>query len=289
MSADSDGSLIRETRGVCPQCLQPAAARIREMDGGVWLVKSCAEHGDSRAFLSADPAYFRDLYRFYSSVMPRSLPQRDYIIRLTERCNLACAICLAGANQDVLPDLTAADVRRLVQGRRGQKLDLMGCEPTVLADLPEMVRVIVQSGNIAALHTNGIALADRDYARRLKDAGLHEVHLQFDALDDGVYQVIRGRPLLETKLRALDNLSELGIPVDLVVTVLAGVNEKELLPILEFGAKRANVKEVFFLGCRPLGRAASGFEARQLMPDQVIDLLAAATGGRISRDKVRRF
>ncbi|MCX5795281.1 MAG: radical SAM protein [Elusimicrobia bacterium] len=281
--------MIRETQGVCPRCLRAVAAQIREAEGGVWLIRSCAEHGESRALLSVAPAYFRDLHRFYSSVMRRSLPQRDYILRLTERCNLECPICLAGANQDVLADFTVEDVRSLVKGMRGKKLDLMGCEPTLLKDLPEMIRVIARSGNIAALHTNGIALADLAYVRRLKDAGLHEVHLQFDGLDDRVYQAIRGRPLLDTKLRAMDNLTELGIPVDLVVTVLAGVNEGELLPILEFGAKRANVKEVFFLGCRPLGRAAAGFEDRHLMPDQVIDLLAQATGGRISRDKVRRF
>jgi hypothetical protein len=38
-----------------------------------------------------------------------------------------------------------------------------------------------------------------------------------------------------------------------------------------------------------LGRAVGRFEQAQLLPDQVIDLLAQATQGRISRERVRRF
>jgi hypothetical protein len=282
-------NVIRRTHALCPQCLRCVPAEVQEHERRIWLVKRCGIHGESRAFLSDHPAYYRDLNRFYFGVMRRSYAQRDYILRLTERCNLECPICLAGANQDILADFTVADVRQLVRRLRGAKLDLMGCEPTLLPDLPEILRVIRQSGNISALHTNGIALADFAYVQRLQQAGLDEVHLQFDGFDDEVYRVLRNKPLLEIKRKAFANLERLGIPVDLVMTVLAGVNEKEILPVLQFGAEHANVKEVFFLGCRMLGRAVGRFEQAQLLPDQVIDLLAQATQGRISRERVRRF
>lgn len=283
--------VLRKTIGLCSVCLRAAPAEVREEDGLIRLVKICPEHGETRALLSEHPADFREVHDFFFDVMDRPLPQRDFILRLTERCNLSCPICLAGGNQDILPDMTPAEIRRLARSFRGRKFDLMGCEPTVMKDLPEIIRILRRTRNITALHSNGIALADRDYLKTLRDAGLDEVHLQFDGFDESAYGVIRGRPLLETKLKAMENLSALGVPVDLVMTILSGVNEKEMLPVLDFGLKRENVKEIFFLGCRILGRAAADgrFESAQLMPDQVIDLLDRATGGRIARANVRRF
>lgn len=282
-------AVIRTTHGLCTQCLRTVPARVLEDGGRIWLVKSCREHGEERSFLSDHPDYYRDLNRFYFSVMRRSHAQRDFILRLTERCNMDCPICLAGANEDILADFSVEDVKRLTRRMRGMKLDLMGCEPTTMSDLPEIISLIKDSGNISALHTNGIALADFDYAQRLKKAGLDEVHLQFDGFDDDAYKVIRGEPQLDTKMKAFENLARLNIPVDLVMTVLAGVNENEVLPVLEFGTGHPNVKEIFFLGCRMLGKAVGKFESAQLLPDQVIDILADATDGLISRERVRRF
>jgi pyruvate-formate lyase-activating enzyme len=280
---------IRTTHAVCPECIRCVPACVAQVDGEVRLIKQCPDHGQSEVFLSSHPAYYRDLNRFYFSVMRRSHPQRDYIVRLTERCNLDCPICLAGANQNILADFSVDDVKFLTRRFRKTKFDLMGCEPTVMEDLPEILRTISKSGNISALHTNGVALADMEYLRGLRDAGLDEVHFQFDGFDDDAYTTIRGRPLLELKKQALANLAELGIPVDLVMTILAGVNEAEILPVLQFGIQQSNVKEIFFLGCRMLGRAVGRFESAQLLPDQVIDMLDTATAGRIGREDVRRF
>ena len=151
---DADHLLIRRTQGTCPECLHMVPAEVREAEGAIWLCKRCPRDGDTRTFLSAHPAYYRDLHRFYFDVMRHSHPQRDYILRLTERCNLECPICLAGANQEILEDYSLAEVRRLVRGMRGRKFDLMGCEPTVMPDLPDIIPVIKESGNIAALHSN---------------------------------------------------------------------------------------------------------------------------------------
>ena len=283
--------VLRRTIGLCSACLRAVPAEVREEEGQVRLVKTCREHGQTRALLSEHPSDFREIHDFFFDVMDRPLPQRDFILRLTERCNLDCPICLAGANQDLLPDMTPDDIRRIAGAMRGRKFDLMGCEPTVMKDLPEIIRILRETRNIAALHSNGIALADRAYLQTLKNAGLDEVHLQFDGFDDRAYEIIRGRPLLDLKRKAMENLVALDVPVDLVMTVLSGVNETELLPVLEFGLRHENVKEIFFLGCRMLGKAStdSRFESAQLMPDQVIDLLDRATGGRIARANVRRF
>lgn len=289
MSEKPNSDIIRKTYSVCSKCLHSVPAEVVEADGKIWLQKHCAEHDEDPVFLSDHPDYYRDLNDFYFSVMQASYPQRDFIVRLTERCNLECPICLAGSDQDVLPDFTVDEIKRLVKSVKGKKFDLMGCEPTVMDNLEEIIRIIADAKNIPALHSNGIELEDYEYVRRLKEAGLGEVHLQFDGFDEKAYEIIRGKPLTESKLKAFANLEKLNIPVDLVMTILGDVNEKEINSVLKFGIEHSNVKEIFFLGCRMLGRAAGKFESSQLLPDQVIDILENATEGAISRDMVRRF
>ncbi len=55
---------------------------------------------------------------------------------------------------------------------------------------------------------------------------------------------------MSIKLAVLENLEKLSIATDLVVTIVRGLNEKEMVKVLDYGVKHDFVKEVFFLGCR---------------------------------------
>jgi uncharacterized radical SAM superfamily Fe-S cluster-containing enzyme len=282
-------SIVRKTRSVCPACLKMIAADIVERDGSIFMDKECKEHGNFSLLLSNHPQYYRGLNEFYFSLMGTSLPQRDYIVHLTNKCDLDCAICLANANLRKTEDYPFDDLKEFLKGKKGYKIDLMGAEPTMREDLPQIIKAVKKSGNIAALHTNGIKISGYDYLKELKEAGLNEVHLQFDGFDDGVYEKIRGRKLLEIKLKTLGNLEKLNISTDLVVTVVRGINEKEMAKVLDFGATHRFVKEIFFLGCRFLGKA-KGFSAeRCFMPDELIDMLEEQTKGVISRQDLFNF
>jgi len=180
-------------------------------------------------------------------------------------------------------------LREFLKGKRNFKIDLMGAEPTTRDDLPEMVWMVKASGNIAALHTNGIKIAEFSYLKALKERGLKEVHLQFDGFDDQAYKAIRGTGLLETKLKALGNLERLNIPTDLKVTIVRGVNEGQMAKVLDYAVKHKFIKEVFFLGCRYLGRAKELPIERCMMPDELIDIIEEQTAGRISRQSIFRF
>lgn len=271
--------ILRETRGVCSECHADVAAAVVCRGAEVWLDKHCPKHGTTSQILSKNADYWGDLDRFYFSVNDESYPQRDFIVRMTEKCNLACPICLAKANTEDTPDLDLSGLEKLLSERRGIKIDLMAAEPTLRADLAEWVRKVKASGNIAALHTNGIKLADLAYARTLKDAGVDEVFLQFDGLDDSANKRLRGRPLLKARTAALRNLRELGIAVSLIVVIAKGVNEAQVGATFRYALLPENdhVREVFFLGLRMMGSArhAGTFADHALMPDEIIDLLCA--------------
>lgn len=288
---------VRDTRSVCPTCLQDLPARVVTDEGGAWLERTCPEHGPTRQLLSTHPAHWAELDRYYFRVNADDRPQRDFIVRMTERCNLACPICLAKANTEDTPDLDLAGLETLLSERRGIKIDLMAAEPTLRPDLEDWIRKVKATGNIAALHTNGLRLADREYARRIRDAGVDEVFLQFDGFDDEANRALRGRPLLKARLATLANLRELGIATSLIVVIARGVNEAQVGETLRFALQPENafIREVFYLGLRMLGsardavdREARPFRDQSLMPDELVDHLAAAFPG-ITRADVRRF
>jgi molybdenum cofactor biosynthesis enzyme MoaA/iron-sulfur cluster repair protein YtfE (RIC family) len=284
--------VVRETQGTCSTCLErvPAAVLVRE--GTVLLEKRCPVHGPTEQLLSRRPERWVELDRFYFSVMDESHPQRDFIVRMTERCNLACPICLAKANTEDTPDLDLSGLETLLSERRGVKIDLMAAEPTLREDLEDWVRRVKASGNIAALHTNGIKLADRAYAERLRDAGVDEVFLQFDGLDEEANKVLRGRPLLKARKAALRNLHDLGIATSLIVVIARGLNESQVGETFRFALEPGNehIREVFFLGLRNLGsaRESGALAGQQLMPDEIIELLTAQEPA-IRPDDVHQF
>ncbi len=284
--------VIRHTRGVCPGCHQEVRAEVVVRDQAVYLEKHCADHGIDAQLLSRSPDYWSRLDRFYFQVNQQPYPQRDFIVRMTERCNLACPICLAKANTEDTPDLDLSGLEALLSERRGVKIDLMAAEPTLRPDLEEWVRKVKASGNIAALHTNGLKLANRAYAQKMKEAGVDEVFLQFDGMDDAANIALRGRPLLKARQAALANLREFDIATSLIVVIARDLNEAQVGETFRMALQPNNdhIREVFFLGLRMLGSArfSGTFTDQALMPDELIDLLTTQEA-RITRDDVRDF
>jgi pyruvate-formate lyase-activating enzyme len=286
----SDGTVLREGGGTCPVCVKPVPGRYIVDEGKVFLEKTCPEHGAHRAFLSAHPDYFGELMGFYDDLMPEELPQRDFILRLTGRCNLKCPICLASADEYKEEDLPLDQLVRFFGDRRRRtKLDLMGAEPTIRKDLEQIVRLAHEKGHITALHSNGIELSEPGLLERLIGAGLDEVHLQFDGFEDEHDEVLRGRSMREVRAKVLERLDKFGLATDLVVTVMRGLNEAQMGRVLDYAARHPFVKEVFYLGMRRLGRATERFATRAIAPDELIDDLERESGGRIRRDDIKVF
>lgn len=284
---------LRETTGTCPICVAEVPAEV-VADDAVRLVKRCPEHGVSEQVLSREPAYWADLDRYFFRVNGDARPQRDFIVRMTERCNLACPICLASANEADTPDLDLSALEPLLAERRGLKIDLMAAEPTLRRDLPDWIRRVKARGHVAALHTNGLRLADPDYAGQIAATGVDEVFLQFDGFDEEANRALRGRALVDVRLRALANLRARGVATSLITVIARGLNEAQIGETLRFAADPANdhVREVFFMGLRLLGRARAAPRTDdaggELMPDEILSRLCEQEPT-IRRDDVRRF
>ena len=291
---------IRQTRSVCPVCLRKLPAElVREDTGRVVLRKRCPLHGETRvtvwqglvdwdSWLLGTPPLAAD----------RGLRCPDdcgicaeheigtccALLEVTQRCNLRCRYCFArGGESDGEPTLDAlrAAIRDIVRQCGSPLLQLSGGEPTLRDDLPELIRFARQAGcSYVQLNTNGIRLArEPDYTKRLAEAGLDIVFLQFDGTRDAIYETLRGAPLLALKREAVRVCGELRVGVTLVPTVVQGVNDDNLGELVALARELAPaVRGVHFQPVSYFGRypAGPGAEDRYTLDRLMADLSAQA-------------
>jgi uncharacterized radical SAM superfamily Fe-S cluster-containing enzyme len=167
-------------------------------------------------------------------------------------------------------------------------LQLSGGEPTLRDDLPEIVEAARRVGySFIQVNTNGLRLAaDRAYGRRLSAAGLSSVFLQFDGVDDETSLTLRGRALLEQKLRAVRNCGRIGLGVVLVPTLVRGVNTGSVGDIVRQGLRLApTVRGIHFQPVSYFGRFPRqiGDEGRFTLPE-LMRCLEEQTDGLIRVD-----
>lgn len=305
------------TESVCPDCLARIPARRVTRGDDVYLEKSCPQHGDFQTII------WRGQPAFAGWVRPKipTAPQTPFtavangcpfdcglcpdhrqhtctaLLEVTQRCNLHCPFCFADADDtlsaDTDPSLAVIEgwFRRLLEAGGLVNVQLSGGEPTVRDDLPEIVALGRALGfRFIQLNTNGIRLARQPaYLQRLKGAGLASVFLQFDGLDDAIYQRLRGAKLIALKKAAIAACAEQGIGVVLVPTVVPGVNDGAIGAIIEFALRCGPVvRGVHFQPVSYFGRYPQppADRDRLTIPD-LLRAIEAQTGGRVQRDNLR--
>lgn len=300
---------IGKTSSVCPVCLAriPAVKTVGE-DGNIYLEKKCWEHGSFKTLI-----WEGDLESYIgwaagdsnAPVTPvrareaeRGCPndcglcqnhERDgccVLLELTNRCNLRCPVCFASAGEQKPHDLPLEEIGKqydlLMEHGGPFNIQLSGGEPTLRDDLDEIIALGKEKGfTFFQLNTNGIRLArEGGYAAHLAKAGVSTVFLQFDGLDDKIYQTLRGAALAETKLRAIENCKAAGLPVVLVPTVAPGVNDHALGDILRFALAHApHVRGVHIQPISYFGRCGLEAPEKRLTIPAVLRRIEEQTEG----------
>jgi uncharacterized radical SAM superfamily Fe-S cluster-containing enzyme len=305
--------LPSETASLCPVCLKRLPAR-RVVDGHrVELVKHCPEHGEFRALIWQGPP---DLAAWNRPKTPSSPPvcysevkngcpfdcglcpehgqhSCSALLEVTARCNLRCPVCFAASGETVAADPSLETIDSWYRAVRracgeGIVIQLSGGEPTVRNDLPAIVALGRRHGfSFIQLNTNGLRLAENpEYARSLREAGLASVFLQFDGTTDAIYQSLRGRPLLDEKIRAIDHALAAGLGVVLVPTVVPEINSGNLGAILDFALERApGVRGVHFQPISYFGRfPAPPADRDRITLPRILREIEQQTGGRMKVD-----
>jgi uncharacterized radical SAM superfamily Fe-S cluster-containing enzyme len=160
-------------------------------------------------------------------------------------------VCFANAAASgIVYEPSKEEIRAMLENLRkndpvpAAALQFSGGEPTIRKDLPELVRMAKELGfHHVEVNTNGIVLSQSvDYCKNLVDAGVNTIYLQFDGLTSDVYRFTRGKDLLDTKRKAIENCRKAGLDsIVLVVTLIKGVNDSQIGDIIRFAVKNFDV------------------------------------------------
>jgi 7,8-dihydro-6-hydroxymethylpterin dimethyltransferase len=291
------------THSVCGVCRKVAPAKLVVKEGSVYLRRLCTEHGESESLIHSDARYYLSSLRYVKPAwLPRAFAGDSNvpcpegcgfcsrheqhlcmpIVEITSRCDLECPICLvdAGKHQDMRLEEFEKLLDRLVEAERQiDVLNISGGEPLCHPRFIDFVDSAMNRKEIVrvSISTNGLSLLDNDaLLSRLADCGAI-VSLQFDGFDDSAYRALRGRPLLDQKLRILDKLAERNISTSLTMTAAGGINEDQFGEILELFFSRDHIVSLMVQPLAFSGRASSfaGRASRLTIPD-IIRLLAAS-------------
>ena len=276
---DADYIFYELTRSICPRCLDTIDAQILLQDGRVIMRKRCANHGWFESLISSDAEMYLDSLRYnkpgtmpleYSTEVVDGCPKdcglcpehKQHtclgLIEVNSYCNLDCPICFADAQPGF--SLTMEQVERMLDRfieleGEPEVVQFSGGEPTIHPEILPMLQMAVDKGiKVVMINTNGLRIATDDKLL----AGLAEirptVYLQFDGFDKQTHETIRGRDLVETKLKALERLAEANLDVVLVPAIERGVNHDEIGDIVRFGIEHSAVRGIAFQPVTHSGR-----------------------------------
>ena len=303
-------NVIGKTVSICPVCLKQIPADRVEEEDGIYLEKTCPEHGAFRVLIWNDT---KESYFAWDRLKKDPVPHYCHthvdqgcpydcglceahlqqpccvLLEVTQRCNLHCPVCFASAG-DASEDPSLEEIGiwydELLKGGGPFNIQLSGGEPSMRDDLADIIRLGKAKGfSYFQLNTNGIRIAeDLDYLKNLVDAGLKNVFLQFDGLTNGPYEVLRGAPLLETKLKAIENCGKVKVGLTLVPTVAPGVNDDQIGDILNFALEKLPVVRcVHFQPVSYFGRCGLEHGEKRITIPDMLRFMEQQTEGKMKR------
>ena len=166
----------------------------------------------------------------------------DYIrISVTKNCNFRCKYCMPNTPDEIAEDLIPLDKMleflKIAMDYGVKKIRITGGEPLLRKDLSSFVKGIYdyKNGVEVALTTNGYFL--KKYAKELKDSGLKRINISLDSLKREKIELISKKDALDSILEGLQAAKEANLKIKLNMVPLKGVNDDEILPMLEFANK----------------------------------------------------
>ncbi len=168
-------------------------------------------------------------------------------ISVTQRCNFRCLYCMPKIPFNHQPKENLLSFEELflfvkVAIDEGiEKIRITGGEPLLRKDLSVFIKMIndYKKDLDLAITTNGFLL--KDFAKDLKDAGLKRLNISLDTLENKKAKILAQKDVLDSVLAGIDEALNIGLKVKLNTVALKGLNDDELISLLEF-AKSKNIQ-----------------------------------------------
>jgi len=139
-------------------------------------------------------------------------------IALTYNCQNKCEFCYASSPyrgktlHEMTTDETKLIIKKIKEEAQVPTISFTGGEPTLRKDLPELIKYATDLGMRANLITNGLLASNKDFTKKLFDAGLKSAQVSLESHDEDLHNLIVGNKNAYKKtVQGIRNLSESGI------------------------------------------------------------------------------
>jgi GTP 3',8-cyclase len=213
-------------------------------------------------------------------------------ISLTDHCNLRCIYCMPEdqtfrPNAELMQDDEILLLARLFASLGFDKIRLTGGEPTVRANIVDIVRGIAHTEGIrsVSLTTNGLLLSK--LAKNLAEAGLHRVNVSLDTLNPEKFHRLTRWGKLEDVWNGIQAAEAAGLtPIKLNAVVVRGYNEDDVVDLARLTLNRSwqmrFIEMMPFAGVTEVqtGQVVTAAEIKERIEDSLGDL-EVANGGKL--------
>jgi len=261
---------LTKTKSICPECQKKIDANLTQVNGKIKIAKVCLEHGSFEATHWQSLPIFNhmqtyDQFQYLGDLnAPKDPKGCPYVcetcqnhasgtvigvIDVTKRCNFKCAVCFSTfpdqEKLDYEPTKEALiDMLEFVAKANPKPPAILfsGGEPLEREDMPEIIDAAHKLKFMTILATNGTHLVDTPgLAQKLKANGLNIVYLSFDSFHEDFNRKVRGRELLDIKLKAIEVCRQHDMEIILVNTLMKSLNDKEVGDMIRFAAKNTDI------------------------------------------------
>ncbi len=153
-------------------------------------------------------------------------------ISLTDKCNLRCVYCMPEEmtfkpREELLQDHEILRLVSIFSQLGFEKFRLTGGEPTIRANLIDLVANIAATPGVKtlAMTTNGLLL--ETLAKPLAEAGLQRVNISIDTLDPTKFKKLTRWGKVDDVWMGIRAATEAGMQVKLNVVVVRNYNDRE--------------------------------------------------------------
>ena len=165
-------------------------------------------------------------------------------VSVTERCNFRCQYCMPEKPFSWVPKenlLSFDELFKFIKVAIDEgvnKIRITGGEPLLREDLDKFIATIhnYKPDIDLAITTNSFLLPE--VAQKLKDAGLKRLNISLDSLKPAIAAQIAQKNVLSHVLEGIDKALELGLKIKINMVPLKGINDSEILDILEYARER---------------------------------------------------
>ncbi|PUD44008.1 GTP 3',8-cyclase MoaA [Helicobacter pylori] len=201
----------------------------------------------------------------------------DYIrVSVTKQCNFRCQYCMPTTpldffdDEELLPLDNVLEFLKIAIDEGVKKIRITGGEPLLRKGLDEFIAKLHAYNKEVALvlSTNGFLL--KKMAKGLKDAGLSRVNVSLDSLKSDRVLKISQKDALKNTLEGIEESLKVGLKLKLNTVVMKGVNDDEILELLEYAKNRdIQIRYIEFMENTHAKDLVKG-----LKEEEILDLIA---------------